>query len=52
MMKTLYLKHFQFFKPPHVGRKYRCHLDTNRSLRVIMIGEDHLDIIEKGGFQE
>ena len=52
MMKTPYLKHFQFFQRSHVGRRYRCHLNTNRSLRLIMIGEDHLHITEKGAVQE
>ena len=26
----------------------RCHLHTKRSLRLIMLGKDHLHIIEKG----
>ena len=51
MMKTPYLKNFQFCERPQVGRKYRCHLHTNRSLHLIMIGEDHLHI-EKGVVQE
>ena len=29
-----------------------CHLHTNRSLRLVMIGEDHLHIIEKGAVLE
>ena len=37
---------------PHVGRRDRCHLHTNRSLRPIMIGEDHLYITEVGAVQE
>ena len=51
-MKTPYLEHFQFFQRPHVGRRDRCHLNTNRSLRLIMIGEDHLHIIREGKVQE
>ena len=51
-MKTSHLKHFQFFQRPHDGRRYRCHLHANRSLCMIMIGEDHLHIIEKGAVQE
>ena len=45
-------KNFQFFKRPHVGKKYRSHQHTNRSQRLIMIGEDHLHTIEKGAVQE
>ena len=45
-------KTFSIFWRPHVGRKYSCHLDTNRSLHLIMIGEDHLYLIEKGAAQE
>ena len=41
-----------FFYCPHVGCKYRRHLHTNRSLRLIIIGEDYLHIIEKGAVQE
>ena len=52
MIKTPYLKRFQFFKIPQVGRRYRYNQHTNRSLRLIMIGEDHLHIIEKGAVQE
>ena len=51
-MTTLYLKHFQFFQGPHVGRKVRCNLHTNRNQRLTMIGEDHLRIIEKRAVQE
>ena len=46
------LKHFQFFKCAHVCRKYKFHLHTNRRKLLIMIGEDHLHIKEKGVVQE
>ena len=45
-------KTLSIFLNPHVGRRDRCHLHTNRSLRPIMIGEDHLYITEKGAVQE
>ena len=43
---------FQFFEHPHIGRKHKCHLHTNRSQLLIKIGEDYLHIREKGAVQE
>ena len=46
-MKTPYLKSFQFFWSPHVVRRYRCHLHTNRNLRLIEKNKYKIDITEK-----
>ena len=45
-------KIFSIFEHLHLVRKYKCHLHTNLSQLLIMIGEDYLQIIEKEVVEE